>query len=152
MPNVVFGHTRRVRGLRALASFGAVLLTAAACSFERPVREMRLYTDDFAFRVTFEPMPPRAIDDTKFRVVVRDKESGQPIEGGQGRIFATNEDRHSIDNGLTPGAELGTYYTTLRFVNAGPWAMGLQFRRDSTQRLQRTNDWMQDVLPDSGTP
>jgi hypothetical protein len=23
--------------------------------------------------------------------------------------------------------------------------MGLQFRRDSTQKLQRTNDWMQDV-------
>jgi hypothetical protein len=24
--------------------------------------------------------------------------------------------------------------------------MGIQFRRDSTQRLQRTNDWMQDVM------
>ncbi len=152
MPNVVFGHMRRATSLRALASFGAVLLAVAACSFERPVPEMRLYTDDFAFRVTFEPMPPRSIEETKFRVVVRDKKTGQPIEAGQGRIFATNEDRHSIDNGLTPGAELGTYYTTLKFVNAGPWAMGLQFRRDSTQRLQRTNDWMQDVLPDSGPP
>lgn len=152
MPNVVFGSMRRVSGLRALVSLCVLMLVVAACSFERPVREMRLYTDDFAFRVTFEPMPPRAVNDTRFRVVVRDKESAQPIEGGQGRIFATNEDRHSIDNGLTPGAELGTYYTTLRFVNAGPWAMGLQFRRDSTQRLQRTNDWMQDVLPDSGPP
>ena len=152
MPNVVFGRMRRVSGLRALVSLCALMLVVAACSFERPVREMRLYTDDFAFRVTFEPMPPRAVSETRFRVVVRDKESAQPIEGGQGRIFATNEDRHSIDNGLTPGAELGTYYTTLRFVNAGPWAMGLQFRRDSTQRLQRTNDWMQDVLPDSGPP
>jgi hypothetical protein len=152
MPNVEFGHMTRVRGLRALASFCAVVLVVAACSFERPVPEMRLVTDDYAIRITFEPMPPRAIEETKFRVVVRDKETGQPIEGGQGRIFATNEDAHSIDNGLTPGAELGTYYTTLRFVNAGPWAMGLQFRRDSTQRLQRTNDWMQDVLPDSGPP
>lgn len=152
MPNVAFGRMPRVSGVRALASLCVPMLVVAACSFERPVREMRLYTDDFAFRVTFEPMPPRAVNDTRFRVVVRDKESGQPIEGGQGRIFATNEDRHSIDNGLTPGAELGTYYTTLRFVNAGPWAMGLQFRRDSTQRLQRTNDWMQDVLPDSGPP
>lgn len=152
MPNVMFGRMRRVSGLRALVSLCVLMLVVAACSFERPVREMRLYTDDFAFRVTFEPMPPRAVSETRFRVVVRDKESAQPIEGGQGRIFATNEDRHSIDNGLTPGAELGTYYTTLRFVNAGPWAMGLQFRRDSTQRLQRTNDWMQDVLPDSGPP
>lgn len=130
----------------------AVVLIVAACSAERRVRQMRLFTDDFAIRLTFEPMPPRSVTETRFRVVVRDKKTGQPIEGGQGRIFATNEDRHSIDNGLTPGAELGTYYTTLLFVNAGPWAMGLQFRRDSTQRLQRTNDWMQDVLPDSSPP
>ena len=25
-------------------------------------------------------------------------------------------------------------------------AQGVQFRRDSTQKLQRTNDWMQEVL------
>jgi hypothetical protein len=25
--------------------------------------------------------------------------------------------------------------------------MGVQFRRDSTQKLQRTNDWMQEVRP-----
>ncbi len=145
MPN---GH----RGTHVLTLLGAAVLAVAACAFERPAPELRLYTDDLAFRVSFEPVPPRSLEDVKFRVVVRDRESGQPIEGGQGRIFATNEDRHSIDNGLAPGAELGTYYTTLRFVNAGPWAMGLQFRRDSTQRLQRTNDWMQDVLPDSGPP
>ncbi len=125
---------------------------AAACSFEKPKPELRLYTDDLAFRITFEPMPPRSMTDIQFRVVVRDRKTGQPIEGGQGRIFATNEDRHSIDNGLAAGAELGTYYTTLRFVNAGPWALGLQFRRDSLKVLQRTNDWMQDVLPDSGPP
>lgn len=123
-----------------------------ACSFEKPKPELRLYTDDLAIRVSFDPMPPRALTDIKYRVTVRDRKTGQPIEGGQGRIFATNEDRHSIDNGLTPGAELGTYYTTLRFVNAGPWAMGIQFRRDSTRILQRTTDWMQDVLPDSGPP
>ena len=64
-------------------------------------------------------MPPRALEDMRFRVVVRDKKTGQPIEGGQGRIFATNEDRHSIDNGFAAGPELGTYYATLRFVNAG---------------------------------
>jgi hypothetical protein len=123
----------------------------AGCATEKrdPVR---LVTDDLVIRVSFDPMPPRAIEDVTFRVVVRDRETGQPIEKGEGRVFATNEDRHSIANGLTPGAEVGTYYTTLRFVNAGPWAMGIQFRRDSTKRLQRTNDWMQDVLPDSGPP
>ncbi len=131
------------------ALFIAVCLVGCATEKRDPVR---LVTDDLVIRVSFDPMPPRAIDDVTFRVVVRDRETGQPIEKGEGRIFATNEDRHSIANGLTPGAEVGTYYTTLRFVNAGPWAMGIQFRRDSTKRLQRTNDWMQDVLPDSGPP
>ncbi|MGQ0643599.1 MAG: hypothetical protein ACT4P6_22865 [Gemmatimonadaceae bacterium] len=125
---------------------------ALACSAEPRTPELRLSTDDLAFRVSFEPTPPRAIDDVRFRVGVRDRETGQPIENGQGRIFATNEDRHSIANGLAPGAEVGTYYATLRFVNAGPWAMGIQFRRDSTKVFQRTNDWMQDVFPDSGPP
>ncbi len=145
MPNKRTRHVAR-------AALVLVAWAAAACSFEKPQPELRLYTDDLAFRITFEPMPPRSMTDIQFRVVVRDRKTGQPIEGGQGRIFATNEDRHSIDNGLAPGAELGTYYTTLRFVNAGPWAMGLQFRRDSLKVLQRTTDWMQDVLPDSGPP
>lgn len=145
MPNS--GTWRVMRATLFLSSWAI-----AACSFEKPKPELRLYTDDLAIRITFEPMPPRSMTDIKFRVVVRDRKSGQPIEGGQGRLFATNEDRHSIDNGLTPGAELGTYYTTLRFVNAGPWAMGMQFRRDSLKVLQRTNDWMQDVLPDTTPP
>lgn len=152
MPNARAPRAPRLAPHRTLAAFAVVLIAVAACSFEAPTPELRLYTDDLAFRVSFEPVPPRALTDIGFRVVVRDRKTGQPIEGGQGRIFATNEDQHSIDNGLTAAPELGTYYTRLRFVNAGPWAMGLQFRRDSTQRLQRTNDWMQDVLPDSGPP
>jgi hypothetical protein len=144
MPN------KRRRRVARVALFAAAWL--AACSFEKPKPELRLYTDDLAIRVSFEPVPPRSLTDIKFRVTVRDRKTGQPIEGGQGRIFATNEDHHSIDNGLTAGQEPGAYYTTLRFVNAGPWAMGIQFRRDSLRVLQRTNDWMQDVLPDSGPP
>lgn len=95
------------------------------------------------------PAPPRALEQIEFKVVVRDKESGEPIEGGQGRVFATNEDRKNVYNGLEKGAELGTYYTKIMFVTAGPWAIGLQFRRDSTKALQRTNDWMQEVYPEA---
>ena len=144
MPNAAMPRAAR------FVLFVAACLTVS-CATE-PRDPVRLVTDDLVIRVSFDPMPPRAIEDVTFRVVVSDRETGHPIEKGEGRIFATNEDRHSIANGLTPGAEVGTYYTTLRFVNAGPWAMGIQFRRDSTKRLQRTNDWMQDVLPDSGPP
>lgn len=128
----------------AVATFGVL-----ACGPEGPQPAVRLYTDDYSVAISFEPSPPRALEPIEFTVVVRDAKTGEPIEGGQGRLFATNEDRKSVDNGLTPGKELGTYHTSLFFVNAGPWAIGFQFRRDSTQRLQRTNDWMQEVFPET---
>ncbi|MGQ0537748.1 MAG: hypothetical protein ACT4R6_02280 [Gemmatimonadaceae bacterium] len=153
MPNVPSPVASRISRIAFRAFAPALLLLAlGSCGYGTGQPELRLWTDSFAFRVSFEPVPPRALETIRFRVVVRDKETGQPIEGGEGRIFATNEDRHNIDNGFTAGPEVGTYHTTLFFVNAGPWAMGIQFRRDSTQRLQRTNDWMQDVFPDSGPP
>jgi hypothetical protein len=49
-------------------------------------------------------------------------------------------------NGFEKAPEPGTYRTTMFFPTSGTWAIGIQFRRDSTRALQRTNDWMQDVL------
>jgi hypothetical protein len=106
----------------------------------------RLWTDEYYIRVTSEPSPPRALEQVRYTVVVQDKETREPIEIGEGRIFATNEDRKNTDNGFEKAPEPGTYRTTLFFATAGNWAMGVQFRRDSTQRLQRTNDWYQEVL------
>jgi hypothetical protein len=122
---------------------------ALACGPQGPTPAQRLFTDDLSIQVFMVPSPPRALEPIEFRVVVRDKESGEPIDGGQGRIFATNEDRKNIYNGLEPGKELGTYYAKLVFVTAGTWAVGLQFRRDSTVALQRANDWMQEVYPET---
>jgi len=82
----------------------------------------------------------------QYTVVVQDKKTRQPIDVGEGRIFATNEDRKNTDNGFEKAEQPGAYRTTLFFATAGPWAMGVQFRRDSTQKLQRTNDWMQEVM------
>jgi hypothetical protein len=79
-------------------------------------------------------------------VVVHDAETGLPIQGGQGRIFATNRDMKTVSNGLEETGELGTYRSNLMFVTAGMWAMAIQFRRDSTQILQKTQDWTQDIL------
>ena len=121
-----------------------VTVLGIACTAP-PRNEVRLWTQDYYIRVFAEPSPPRALEHINYRVVVQDRETRQPIESGEGRIFATNEDRKTAHNGFTKGRELGTYYTKLFFVTAGPWAMGIQFRRDSTQRLQQTNDWMQDV-------
>jgi hypothetical protein len=80
--------------------------------------------------------------------VVRDKESGQPIEGGQGIIYAETRDGAKTWDSFEAGPELGTYYATLKYVVAGDWAMGLRFRRDSAQKLEQV-DWMQEVRAES---
>jgi hypothetical protein len=116
----------------------------AACGPSQNNTDVRMWTDSLAFRISTEPLPPRARERVLYRVIVRDKESGAPIEGGEGRIFAMNRDSTQIWDGLEPGPELGTYYATLNFITAGEWAIGLQFRKDSTRAIERM-DWMQDV-------
>jgi hypothetical protein len=125
-----------------------IALMAWSCAPTGDQPHQRLYTEDFFIQVWMDPAPPRALEDVVFRVVVRDKETGEPIEGGEGRVFATNEDRKSINNGFTKAPELGTYTAKLMFVTAGSWAVSMQFRRDSTQGLQRVQDWMQEVYPE----
>ena len=133
--------------LSRLSAIVALSLVAAACEGDtRPRGELRFVTDSFAVRISPETRPTRALEPIYWRVVVHDRNTGTPIQGGQGRIFATSKDHKSIANGLEETGELGTYRTNLMFVTAGMWAMALQFRRDSTMPLQRTEDWTQDIL------
>ncbi len=97
-----------------------------------------------ALRISFEPMPAAAREKIRYRVFVQDRESGQPIENGWGQVYATSEDRKSIYDNLVPGTELGTYYGTLNFLTAGPWAVAVRFRRDSVAPLEVV-EWMQEV-------
>ena len=124
-----------------------VLLSAlAACSGKPREHVMRLGTDDFTFRVTGDQIPPRALDVITYTIVVQDRETKEPIAAGEGRLFATNSDRVSVWDGFQYGPEPGTYRARIKFLTAGEWAIGIQFRRDSTQALQRTLDWRQTVL------
>lgn len=138
----------RVR--QRLAVTGAVVAAALmACTGKPSARamEVRQWTNDMAFRISSDPVPPKALERIRYKVVVTDKESGQPIDGGEGRIFATSRDGASTHDGFAKGAEPGTYYANLFFVTAGDWVIGLEFRRDSTRTLERTQDWPQDVAP-----
>ncbi|MGQ0713339.1 MAG: hypothetical protein ACT4PJ_06365 [Gemmatimonadaceae bacterium] len=136
----------RHRG-RALAACAIAL--AAACRPEPQQFALRLDTDSYSFRITAEPLPPRARERTVYTVVVSDRETRQPLEGGEGRIFASNAgpddpDRRTVWDGLAQAEQVATYTANLNFVTAGNWAMALEFRRDSTSRLERV-DWRQDV-------
>lgn len=136
-----------VRKLQLALLAGVLVITAC----RRTPREIvnRQWSDSFAFRISVEPTPPRAIEDATFKIVVQDKETGEPIETGQGRIFATSQDGANTDDGLLKGKEVGTYYGRLFFATTGDWAAALQFRRDSTRRLERV-DWIQGVNNASG--
>ena len=123
------------------------LLTAFGCGPSQPNTDQRLWTDDFEIRVSADPSPPRAQDPTMYSIYVRDKKTREPIVNGQGRIYATNSDRHSIWQAFEYGPEVGTYHSRLMFITAGEWAMGVQFRRDSTHALQQSLDWRQMIRP-----
>lgn len=134
--------------MRALAVLLAVAVLGCT-STKGPRPHQRLFTDTYSIQVWMDPSPPRALEEITFRIVVRDKESGEPLDAGEGQIFATNEDRKNVDNGFTKTPEVGTYTSKLMFVTAGTWAVGLRFRKDSTSSLERANDWMQEVYPEA---
>lgn len=137
----VLAPPRGVAALVLMASLGA-------CGPAKPPDlSQRLWTDDFEIRVLADPTPPRAQDPTLYTIYVRDKNTHEPIVNGQGRIFATNSDQHSIWQAFTYGPEVGVYHSRLKFITAGEWAMGVQFRRDTTMALQQTLDWRQLVRP-----
>ena len=126
-----------------------VLVVATAlnsCGANPKATELRLWSDSYAFRVTMDPMPPRALEPVVYRIVVQDKKTGQPIESGEGRIFATSADRANTNDGLKKEKELGTYSGRLFFATSGDWAAAIQFRREKNPRmpLERV-DWIQTV-------
>lgn len=135
-------------GIRRIAGGGAlaVLLAGAACSPSQcaPPTLCQI-TKTYHFAITPSVSPPHAREAILYKIVVRDRKSRQPIETGEGQIYANNADRASTWDGFAKGAELGTYYGKLNFVTSGMWAVALRFRRDSLHALE-TTEWIQDVL------
>lgn len=133
--------------LRRLALVVLAAAAAAACSPpDRPNTDIRLWTQDFEIRAWSDVTPPVSLEPIHYTVVVRDKKTKEPIADGQGRIYVTNADGITKWDGFRYGPEVGTYHATLMFPAAGEWALGIQFRRDSTQLLQKTvEDWRQTV-------
>ena len=136
--------------LTSLAALVVCAVVSASCGPTERARDNRLWSDSFAFRVTVDPSPPHEIDDATYKIVVQDKKTNEPIEAGEGRIFATNKEdaRINTDDGLSKGKEVGTYYGRLRFQVTGEWAVAIQFRRNPSSSLERV-DWIQTVTSSS---
>jgi hypothetical protein len=134
------GPSRRL----VLGALGLALTAAAACGPPRRP-EIRQGTKSYLFNITSDPIPPHAREDVVYTITVKDRETGQPIETGEGRIFANTLEGARTYDGFVKAAAVGAYQGKLRYVKAGQWAVGIQFHSDSTKPLEKT-EWMQDVL------
>jgi hypothetical protein len=128
----------------------AVLLLSVACGPREPrPHQLRLYSKSYHFTVVAQPSPPRAREDIQYKIVILDRESRQPIESGEGQIFANDSAMARTWDGFSKGPELGTYYGKLNYVTSGLWAVAIRFRRDSLHPLEKI-EWMQDVYNERG--
>ena len=141
----------RLRGGLLAGALGLIVAGADACGPPRRP-EIRQGSKSYLFTITSDPIPPYAREDIIYTVTVKDRETNQPIDLGEGRIFANTLEGARTYDGFVKAPAVGTYTAKLRFVAAGQWAIGIQFHSDSTKPLEKT-EWMQDVLPErSGIP
>ena len=137
-----------VGGRWALAVGSACLVACGAP--RRP--ELRQCSESYCYTITSDPIPPRAREDVIYTVTVKDRKTNQPIETGEGRIFANTREMARTYDGFVKAPQIGAYSAKLNYVTSGQWAVGIQFHSDSTKPLEKT-EWMQDVLPErSGKP
>ena len=123
----------------------ATAIAAAACGGEPRLPEMHLSTDSYSFTIIPSLSPPHAREPILYKIIVKDRKSQQPIQDGEGQIFANTREGARTYDGLIYGPEVGTYYGKLNYTLADLWAVAIRFRRDSLHPLER-QDWMQDVL------
>ena len=149
--------TSRRSWARATVITSAVIATcvlASACGrSEAKQLEMHYITKDYSFTITPSETQPHAREDITYKIFIRDRDTREPIQNGEGQIYANNREGARTWDGFTYGPEVGTYYGKLNFVTSGLWAVGFRFRRDSLHPLQK-QEWMQEVLnerPDSAS-
>jgi len=133
---------RRLAVIKVVALLSAVGL--GACAGDRKPRPLRLNSQTYSFQISPDDVPPHARQEVNYKVVIADRKTRQPIEQGEGRLFASDSVGAKTWDGFRYGPEIGTYHAVLRFITPGLWALAVQFRRDSLHPVERI-DWYQDV-------
>ena len=139
----------RVAGL-ASAIFAGCIVAASCGRSEARQHEMHYTTKNYSFTIVPSEAPPHAREEITYKVFIRDRDSREPIQNGEGQIYSNNRDGARTWDGFAYGPEVGTYYGKLSYTTAGLWAVGLRFRRDSLHPLEKI-EWMQDVLNERQT-
>ena len=136
----------------SVAALALALAVVASCGGPDKQLELRQGTDTYKFVITSDPIPPHAREDVIYTIKVTDRKTGQPIETGEGRIFANTREGARTYDGFVKAPQVGAYSARLNYVTAEQWAVGIQFHSDASKPLEKT-EWMQDVLPErSGKP
>lgn len=137
-----------MRGWASRAVSAAVFVAAGclvACGGDDKPRPLRQMSMSYSYTISPDDVPPHARQDIHYVIQIFDSKTRQPIEAGEGQLFASNGEGAKTWDGMAYGPEIGTYHAKLNFVVAGTWAAAIRFRRDSLRPLERI-DWMQQVL------
>jgi len=149
---------RAVTGGRGTAIWMATLMLAA-CGGDNSPPPLRQLSLSYAYVIKPDDSPPHARQDIHYTIQIVDSKTRQPIESGEGQLFAgkpIEEDaptgpQSKTWDGMAYGPEIGTYHAKLNYVVPGLWAVAIRFRRDTIHPLERI-DWMQDVLNERQSP
>jgi len=130
--------------MRGSMLIAALALGLAACGGDEGPPPLRQMSNSYSYTIKPDDSPPHARQDIRYVIQIFDRKTRQPIENGEGRLFASNNEGAKTWDGMEYGPEVGTYHAKLNYVIAGTWAVAIQFRRDSLRPLERI-DWMQEV-------
>ena len=138
-----------MRGARVVVA-AAFAMCAASCGDDRP-DPLRQMSNSYSYTISPDDSPPHARQDIHYVIQIFDRKTRQPIDNGNGQLFASNNMGAKTWDGMTYGPEVGTYHAKLNFVVAGTWAVAIRFQRDSIRPLERI-DWMQEVHDEKPSP
>jgi len=129
----------------------ALAVAAASCGGDDRPDPLRQMSNSYSYTISPDDSPPHARQDIHYVIQIFDRKTRQPIDNGEGQLFASNNMGAKTWDGLTYGPEVGTYHAKLNFVVTGTWAVAIRFRRDSIRPLERI-DWMQEVHDEKPSP
>src|SRR5258708_3887899 len=96
-------------------AFVIVLVGAVSCGPPRKP-ELRQGSPSYSFTITSDPVPPHAREDIIYTITVKDRKTGQPIETGEGRIFANTREMAPTYDAFVKAPQVAAYSPTLNFL------------------------------------
>ena len=130
-----------MRSQFALCAILAALVAASSCDGSAK-SQLRQGTTSYRFDIISPAGLPVAHDSLTYVIFVRDRNTGQPIENGEGRIFARAG--AVVAGTFAKAPQVGQYIGRLELPSAGGWVVSIRFRDRAAKELELTQ-WVQEV-------